>query len=142
MADATERLFVDSGTGTINKNYKNFILENAAIPDLWDDGDNVGGAAIFVNNGTLTTSGGIDNTQKYTFSNNSNLVTDSDFGGGAILLLESKITASNLVFEGNSSVNNGGAISIKSGNNQASTLKGVTFDGNTATDEGHHKQYQ
>ena len=136
MADATERLFVDSGTGTINKNYKNFILENAAIPDLWDDGDNVGGAAIFVNNGTLTTSGGIDNTQKYTFSNNSNLVTDSDFGGGAILLLESKITASNLVFEGNSSVNNGGAISIKSGNNQASTLKGVTFDGNTATDKG------
>ena len=136
MADATERLFVDSGTGTINKNYKNFILENADIPDLWDDGDNVGGAAIFVNNGTLTTSGGIDNTQKYTFRNNSNQVTDSDFGGGAILLNQSIITASNLVFEGNNSENNGGAISIKSGNNQASTLKDVTFDGNTATDKG------
>ncbi|MBQ7652649.1 MAG: hypothetical protein IJS15_16950 [Victivallales bacterium] len=133
MADATERLFVDSGTGTINKNYKNFTLENAAIPDLWDDGDNVGGAAIFVTGAALSSA----NTGKFTFSNNSNLVTDSDFGGGAILLFQSKINAYNLTFTDNSSVNNGGAISIKSSEaNKPSTLTGATFTGNTASGKG------
>ena len=124
MADATERLIVNSDNASIDKNYKNFTLEEE---ESWYDDDDInGGAAIFVASGTLSTSG----TTGYTFSKNS---SEATYGGGAIQLYEANIIADKLTFTQNSATNNGGAINIKDSTKKlASTISNSTFTGNTA----------
>ena len=90
-------------------------------------GENYGGGALHVRNGSATILYSKFDSNKATGAANGS--------GGAISVYMGSVTASNTVFSGNQAVSKGGAIFLRPGSNAALTLNDCRFSGqNTAAD--------